>query len=281
MEIKTIRFDEETAKNCLPELVAGNVSYDDCYCFGAFDGEALVGFAVCRPSMTMEREVSLLYVEVQPAYRRKGIAKSLVAYVEKAAIAAGARLMSVKYVDSADNLREASIFLRKLRYIPISMNTRYCVYYLQDLQDTLFARKIPEMEALTDKVKNYNDLNKVQIIELTEKLKKLGNGTALHFSDLVFARYFVLNEKIEGFMNLAEIAPDILLMSDSYIDNQAKTALILPAMIASALKVCFPLLGDAASVSLEIASETGYRGIKDIFGEAERDLFIHEYVKKL
>ena len=65
--------------------------------FGAFDGEALAGFAIYRPNLS-ERMAQFAVLHVSKAYRRQGLGAALAAKVIELARADGAREL---YVSSA------------------------------------------------------------------------------------------------------------------------------------------------------------------------------------
>jgi GNAT superfamily N-acetyltransferase len=82
---------------------------------GAFDGEALIGFAVMRVRLTEDTaQLAALYVDA--SHRRQGVARALVEWTTSLAAASGARHVYV----SATPSESAVGFYRSMGFVPTS-----------------------------------------------------------------------------------------------------------------------------------------------------------------
>lgn len=134
-----------TAVELLDEALAG----DDDYRFvGAFDGDALAGFACWGPTPGTEGTHDLYWIVVDRARQGGGIGSALLAHVERTLAAGGARLVVVETSSRADYAATRG-FYEARGYTRAAVLPGYyapgddLVIYLKDLAHGELARTTP------------------------------------------------------------------------------------------------------------------------------------------
>jgi ribosomal protein S18 acetylase RimI-like enzyme len=98
----TARFRESevaTALELLDEALAGD---DDYRFIGAYDGDALIGYACWGPTPGTEGTHDLYWIVVDPARQGSGIGRTLLQHVEQLLVADGGRLLVAETSGRAD-----------------------------------------------------------------------------------------------------------------------------------------------------------------------------------
>jgi ribosomal protein S18 acetylase RimI-like enzyme len=98
----TARFRESevaTALELLDEALAGD---DDYRFIGAYDGDALIGYACWGPTPGTEGTHDLYWIVVDPARQGSGIGRTLLQHVEQLLAADGGRLLVAETSGRAD-----------------------------------------------------------------------------------------------------------------------------------------------------------------------------------
>ena len=144
----TDRFRESevrTAVELLDEALAG----DDDYRFvGAYEGEALVGYACWGPTPGTEGTHDLYWIVVAPERQGAGIGRTLLADVERKLTADGGRLLVAETSGRAD-YAPTRAFYAKHGFIRAATVPGYyapaddLVIYTKDLTDGELARAAP------------------------------------------------------------------------------------------------------------------------------------------
>ena len=284
MEIRKINLSKEKGRNFLPALVNGLLDNPATICLALLDDNEILGLAVYTYDSEKYNEIKLRYIYVREDKRGKGYAGTLLEMAEEYFKKAGILYVSSKVFTQTDQSARVLKFMRAKGFKPLSLNSKYLMYYKQDLKESVFNSKQKDMKALTNKVYAYNDLDshKLQkfISVLSVKRKDLDIEENM---DLVYDRYFVHNGDIVAYMKINEIAPNRLLISKYYVDQSKPevTGFAIPAMIASFMGVVDAFNEDDTIISMQLNSDSLYEAIKKIFGEAERDAYIQEYIKAI
>ena len=99
--------------------------------------------------------------------------------------------------------------------------------------------------------------------------------------DLVFGRFYMLNGEIVGYMDTKELKPGQLYLDSTYIEENEKTKYALPAMIASLMMALEALMGDEATISMQILNPHLLKGVRAMYGYAPVELDVLEMFKQI
>lgn len=131
------------------ELLDAALAGDDDYRFvGAYDGDALVGYACWGPTPGTEGTCDLYWIVVHPAWHGKGIGTALLRDVEGALMADGCRLLVVETSSRADYAATRA-FYEQRGFTRAAVVPGYyapgddLVIYLKDTRDGDLARAAP------------------------------------------------------------------------------------------------------------------------------------------
>ncbi len=113
-------------------MLLSEIGDDSCIYPGIFDGDILVGYAGMR---TVLDEGYINNVAVLPAYRRQGLARALLAELEKEATARALSFLTLEVRES--NLPAHSLYA-SLGYVPVGRRPRY---YERPVEDAVLMTK--------------------------------------------------------------------------------------------------------------------------------------------
>jgi ribosomal protein S18 acetylase RimI-like enzyme len=134
-----------TAVELLDEALAGD---DDYRFLGAYDGDALVGYACWGPTSGTEGTWDLYWIAVDPAWQGKGVGSQLLREVESRLTAQRGRLLVVETSSRADYAATRAFYERRGFTRAATIPGYYApgddlVLYTKDLTDGDLARAAP------------------------------------------------------------------------------------------------------------------------------------------
>lgn len=280
METKRVKLTREQQISILPERVRGLLNIPSTSVFACVEEDELAAIAVVTLEISGYSKYCISYLKVFDGYNIDYL-KNLLTYIEKLCTDLGNKMISVRLMDEFVNIISIHEMLEKLDYIALDLSGRNLMYYFQDIEDTAFYEKLDNTAALQKNVYSYNELKISQINDLSDKLKKSPRNTNFNKPDLVFARFFVVDDEVKGYVNIKEIAPGIIYIKDIYCDNDESTKYAVQAMIASVLIITREFMQEDAVIYIRCDSENIYKSFIYMLGEPEIDHVVFEYGKVL
>ena len=131
------------------ELLDDSLSGDDDYRFlGAYDGDALVGYACWGPTPGTQGTYDLYWIVVDPAWQGKGVGTALLRAVEEQLTTDNGRLIVVETSSRADYTATRAFYERRGYAAAARLPGYYApgddlVIYLKDLRHGVVARATP------------------------------------------------------------------------------------------------------------------------------------------
>lgn len=277
---KIVDMTEEDAQGKLPVWVCQCLRYES-YVFLAISGEEVLGIAVFQRDLDHNGQIALKYVTVAEDHRREGIATKLLNYSEQFFEENGVNVITCKTIGDTEYIGSAMPFLQHNSYKQLTVGGHLMNYDLRSLLNSNFYSQIEKMKVLYNRVAFLNQVDKKQRKAFEQKLAEKGNQINLQGLDHFFARYYLENGEITGFMNLKEVSENVLMLSDIYNESKADSKFVIPAMLASILRISSAVMPPETELFFQIFEDNVYNGIKTIFGEPKADEFIGEYIKRL
>lgn len=275
-----VKLSPDQMRGTLPPWVIPSLDKSDTYSFAALDNGQLVGVAIfsCSP----DRPMAMLfrYIYLIDSYKHKGIAKQLMTFSEQKLKENGAKTIFCRLMGDVKTLRENYKFMVKNKYMPLTMNGHFVMYYLEELVKTNFSKRLGDMTPIVSKVKYFNGTDKITVRKFIEKAKASGYNYDIEKMDLLFASLYIPNGEAEGIMNLEEVSENILMLNGTYMSPQCDK-FALPAMIAKSLMIAIKVMPDKTALFYQLFDEQSYNGLKTLFGTAEVDYILQEYFKSL
>lgn len=280
MDIQLLDLEPEKLSELVPEKVRKEFS-GNIYTFCALDGEEIIGIAVFEATSKKNINVALKYIFVHPEYRLSGIASQLVTEGCDALMSAGAKYVKATCIGSKEELSFAKPLFLSLGFISTISDGQVLTYRLSELKKCVLSTRLDKMKPLMDKVEYISKIQKKTLRTFGNEMASKNQPFNPEGFDKFFARFYVDNNEIKGYMNLCEVAENIVVLKDVFLDNSSpESKFYLPAMLASMLKVSFPVMPDETIFHLYIYNENHLTGIKTVFGDTMAEEFIEEYLMK-
>lgn len=274
------KLSSDQVGGCLPVWIAPLLDNSGTTTVVALDGSKLCAMAVYTQPNDREKAMMLQYVYTVEEYRNRNIAGDLLQYAEQVFKDKGFEAVIAKYMGELSNAQRCYEFMIKNKYMPLSLNGHFLMYYLQDMKESAFSGKLEKMQSIIDRVRYYDQVEKKTLNTFLMEARERGYTYDIENIDLLFAGFYMLNGKVEGFMNLEEIVENVLVLNGTYIGKNAG-GIAIPAMIAKLMKIAGKVMPEETSILFRLDSETAYLGMKNLFGEPEYDLIMQDYIKKL
>lgn len=278
MEFNIVKVNESQAATLFPPKIRGIATVGQT--FIAWDEENPAAVALVTAADDFKDEYVLHYLAPRPGY---GIAEveALLTFLEETCKRLGMDSLVCSLCGSFEELIDIHKLLKERKYGPIVLNGHRLVYQKAYLEQSPFFSQMSKIEPLLQYVKTYNELSKKQIEKFSSAMKRSGKAASLTMPDTVFGRFFVENDEITGMLDMREISPKVLFISDIVTHSTQNARLALPAMLGSALQAVQMLMDDKTVLILQIYSDNLYGSFKSIFGEADAEELIFEYIKAL
>lgn len=277
--IQIVDNNDEKLKSVIPALARGMLNNPDTIVAGSYDGEELLG-AILFNRLERSKEFCINYIYIAEG-QKSDILEELFAHIEFMATEANSQTIAVRLIGEFDKLMSLNEVLEHCNYVPINRHGKYLLYYMQDILKAEFVKKVKDNPNLTKQVYAYNELSPEQIDTYSKKLKLVGGIEEFPELDFVFGRYFVVEDKIVGYMDIKEVAEGILAMQEIQIEKSDKTKYALPQMLTAVLNTASAFLEYNSAIYLLLESESLLKTFYSVFGEAKINLNMFEYCKKI
>lgn len=275
-----VRLTKDKMEGIMPPWVLPVLELEGTSCFAALDKGDLKGVAVYTKSTDREKAMVFLYIYIAEECRKQGLAKELLKYSEEMLKAYGSTMVFCKCMGDIPTLKNYYKFLLKNKFMPLSLNSHFLMYHLASLKKTDFYAHLEKLKNIADRVKYYDQVDAKTVRIFLEQAKDAGYSYATDEFDTIFAGFYLMNDKVEGFLDMKEVVENILMLKGTYVSNRADQFAI-PAMIANALKISDQVMPQETSMFLQISNDNDYRGLKGLFGDPEIDYTLQEYVKSI
>lgn len=282
MRFELVKLSIEEERSILPLQIAGRAGLESGWTFGAFndDGE-VVGVAFYSPEKAFKNSVAFDYLYVKPEARNRGIAYRLVDYAEKTFKESGVCMIYAKIIADAPEIYSYFEFVRELGFLSLTIDYRFLFYYYQDLAETEFVEHLEKYYKLTDCAVNYSELSESQVRQYLDAVRSQNPYYSCNGEDNLFSRYYVVNGNVLGHIKFDEVAPKTMVLTDLQVLNVPEARLALPAMLGSLFDAFDSMMTDDTCFIMQIKGDSNYNGIKSLFGEAEIDSRVCEFIKTL
>ncbi len=279
MEYKKITLEEDIF-NSLPRDTQDIVRFEDNYVLAALDGEELVSFVVVKniPNDMMHQ---ISYIHFAKHRDMDNIIRQLIKYIEVDCMEEDEDELSVCLVGYDIDMQPVFDILEEMGYVNLSDDTRLLVYQLSELKKTTFFDKTSHTDLIRNNISFYNELERRQLGLFFEKCKKTGKVVNLKRADILFTRYYVINNEIKGFLEFKETTPQVVTMLDAFIEWEPKTKYAYPVMLASALVLSDNFMPEDTIVRLYLERDYMYDALITVFGEPDIDRHMHIFKKEL
>lgn len=224
----------------------------------------------------------LIYLFAAEEYRSYNAGRELVLFAQDFLAVMGVeKIVGQAYDDEISGTAEAiGEELTAIGYTKCDRQGYYLEYDLKMLKETVFSKKLDDMENLVNKVAYYNSLSDEALNTLDDEITKAGLVINPNDVDYLFARYYMEGDVIKGFMDWREIEENCLYMAGTYIATGKEQQFYFPAMLAAFVLISENTMPDETKIMFPIFSQGAYNGVKKIFGEAITEKAIYLYEKK-
>lgn len=278
MEFSIVKVSESQTANLFPAQIRGIAPLGQT--FVAWDDENVAALALVTAASDFKDEYVLNYLAPRPGYGIKEV-EALLNFVEESCKDLGIGSFVCSLSGSFEELIDIHRVLKRKGYIPIVLNGHRLAYQKVYLEQSPFFNQISKVEPLLKYVKTYNELDKKQIEKFSSIIKRTGRASGLNTPDLVFGRFFIENDEIAGMLDMREISPRVLFVSEIFTHATQNSKLVLPAMLGSAMLATRMLMDEDTVIILQIYSENLCGSFKSVFGEPDSEDMIFEYIKTL
>lgn len=275
MEFNIVKVSESQAAYLYPPKIRGIATEGQT--FVAFDGEYVAALALVKPGIDFKDEYVLNYIAPGPGYGIKEV-EALLEFVEKTCKSVGIDSLICSLSGSFEELIDIHKLLKNKKYVPIVLNGHRLIYRKEYLEQSDFFSQISKIEPLLKHVKSFNELDKKQLEKFYAAIKRSGRSAHFTKPDLEFGRFFVENNEITGMLNMQKISPRVLFASEIFTYATQNSKLALPAMLGSAMLASKKLMDDDTLMIFQVYSDNLYSSFKSIFGEADSEELIFEYI---
>lgn len=280
MIISQVNLENEQEILLLPPCVRGLLKKGGTFVFAAIKRGEYLAVAVVTIAQAGIAKHCIRYLR---AYDDSDIdlMGSLLKEIENTCRANGENMLAVRIIDDFSNHREANYILIKNDYTPIQLNGKFLIYNFKDIALTEFVKKVENLEAVKKYVKFLRQVEKRQLVELWEKLKKSDENLKYEKPDLIFGRFFIMDDEIKGYMDMREVYTGMLMLYDVYAEKSKKAKNAFPMMLASVIRLTQAMMPEDTVIILPLYAEHLYNGFKTVFGKAAVEHGIYEYVKTI
>ncbi len=278
MLISQVDLNEDQKNTLLPASVRGLLKKKDTTVFAALEEEDIVALAVVVVAETGMARHCIRYLNVYNDSDIK-VLGTLLREIENICDSNGEKILAVKIVDDISTHQAIQDFLLEYKYNPLQLKGRFLMYNFKDIAETDFFKKVENVDAIKNYVKFYRQMNREQLVDLWEKLKKSDSSLEFNMPDLVFGRFLVINGVIKGYMDIREVYPGVLMLYDTYVEKCKEAKNAIPLMLASVVQLSQAMMSGESVIILPLYSESLYKCVKLVFGEAVIEQGIFEYAK--
>ena len=280
MLISKIDLTEDQKNTLLPASVRGLLKKRDTTVYAALENEDILALVVIVVAETGMARHCIRYLNV---YNDTAIEvlKTLLEEIENSYVKNGEKMLAVKIIDDISDHQAIQDFLIDYNYKPLQLKGRFLMYNFKDIVETDFFKQVENMDAIKNYVKFYRQMDRDQIVKLWDTLKKSDTSLDFETPDLVFGRFLVINGEIKGYMDIREVYPGVLMLYDTYVEKCKETKNAIPLMLGSVVQLSQAMMPENSVIILPLYSESLYKGVKLVFGEAVIEQGIFEYAKMI
>ena len=279
LEILPVALKKEQLQQLFPSRVCNYIDDNDTRIYAAIDGNKIKAAAVMSASESIYEGYVINHITLC-GDENLDTFNLLMDYIEAECKEVGAKMICARMLLEED-CESIKPFLYARDYDDLSSHGMYLCYKVSDILNTLFASKLDTMKPLLKNVKCYNELTRNEVAIFRRKLEDLDAELEFNMPDLVFGRFYMLNGEIVGYMDTKELKPGQLYLDSTYIEENEKTKYALPAMIASLMMALEALMGDEATISMQILNPHLLKGVRAMYGYAPVELDVLEMFKQI
>lgn len=260
MELSDIYIDEyvldEQSYSEIDVLVRGMYKYENLKLYAAFnEDEDILGYAVIA-DIPKNDIIDLIYVKVEEEYRRFNIGSLLIEYLEQYTVQSGKH--SIRLVARYDRaLNDDFAFFVRNGYALTGENV-ILEYKLENLSDNTLSNDTGEVIEL---IPYYNLENDALYDLLIDKRTSLDNF------DVLYSRFCVDDEKLIGWIDVAELDENEYIIRSLYTDLNKKARAVVSTMIDNLIETIELLTTGEVRVYFACNSEDNKKFFVNIFGK--------------
>lgn len=232
---------------------------------------------------TKGKIAELLYLYIDPGIRSFEDGSDLIRFSEDYLAVMG--VTHVKGFAYEEELmgdeKDIVSWLRRAGYTESKHDGVYLEYTLDMLKKTVFSNKIDQMENLVKRVAYHNELSEETIHDMEEEAEQNNMLVDTRDVDLLFARYYMENGVIKGFMDWREIEENKLFLVNTFIATGKEQQFYFPGMLAAFVEISENTMPDETKVMFSIYSPEAYKGVRTVFGNPLFEKQLHLFEKNI
>lgn len=279
MNFTSIRYKQERMQDKIPDFFIKTAQAEETQFYGAWDDDGIYILLMVTPGNNDKTQVIRYIYFAEDAHKR--LFADLMQYVEKACRKKDIERILVEQIGTAEELDRVKEWLIDAGYVLDSSDNTYMVYELDGMRQSTFFEKVTQAKALLKNVFFYNQLTKEQLLDFSYRMENLKRDAKYVMPDLVFGCYYVDEDEIKGFIDIAEVEEGVLELKDVCLDIDKHSKYAFPAMLAKSLVTTTVFLAEGTIVRMKLNQSNLCNGVKTAFGDANYEGVIYEYSKNL
>lgn len=281
MQYDAISFSRADASEFLPTSLAETIEKEETYSYVASENGSAVGVCVYLKNREIVNNYILAYMHMTEAADNDDLKSDFLKYCENGFPEGKGITITVPNSGKGVELFDRHNFFCRNGYSPISYDGHILFYDMTIIMKSYFMKNLEKLAVYTEHVKMREQFYKKDINEFMLRAREDGYFLSANRIDPIFSRFYEEDGKILGFIHMAEVKVDTLMLFDTFIDKSADTGVVLSALLGSVLKIGGKVLSENSSVVFQIYKENEYRGIKTLFGKPREELELQELVKMI
>ncbi len=276
MEVKAVRIGRQEAEKLFPARYHSLLESENVFTFVACENDAVVGASIFQVLPKGRGEIVLKYFGAKDD--NEEIIIQMLLSAEQILAECGGRLLVSRENGDDEYLLKHYEILKNAGFLLTQSEGHFLGYYVQDLLDTAFFDKIEKIEPYFKNICSYYELDRTSKAAFASIVKKHG----LTFDERKeggCSKFYLDNNNILGYINISMINDKVMYIAETYREERNGDAVLIP-LLAQVLNDLTDLHEDAM-LFYKCYSDGDYDGIKKVFGEAETDERLFEYMKKI
>ncbi|MCR5482506.1 MAG: GNAT family N-acetyltransferase [Clostridia bacterium] len=275
-----IGMTSEQAANYMPRWLAIKAEKKNTCIFAAEEDSRILALAMYSVSKDHKNEMIFDYLFVAEERRGQGIGTDIIAHAENEFRSRGIRSIICRCIGDAVTVRDYMKFLANKKFIPLTLNAHFMMYYVQDFPDTKFGSFATNQRELAASICKKENVSHVDFVYFLKNMTGRGNAIGFDSVDSEYGNFYVSDDRIAGFMDTEKASEKTFLMNGIYADTSPRGYEIYKSLITA-----FPLMFDNEEVDstifMQIYDDREYKIFLTLFGKPEIDFMLQEYFKRL
>lgn len=265
-----------------PEKQRRFISPDNSVVLASFDDkDEIIAVAAFSGGGKMIRgKVKLEAIYVKEEYRRLGYGIELIGFAEDYFRKLGISFFFVKTIGTEeDEIHLLYDFIRKCDYFPIVFDGHLTFHSLRSIKEHGVIERFVAATEKEKRIIRIDDRKDKRLFEFARNAFRTGIRFETEEYNPEFCRFFVKDGHIVAAALADRLESGELFISDFFLSDREEDLKLMCAAGVAVICHAMELYPEDFTVIIQTMEDTGYKFVKDFFGEPDEEYFYQEFGK--